>query len=67
LDGGIVDKKYLTPAEAAVIAGRNRETITLALRDGELKGSQRIANGRWTIRIDHLEAWIEGRTLEAAA
>lgn len=52
---------YLTPAEAAIIAGRNRETITLALRYGTLHGSQRLRHGKWTVREDCLEAWIEAR------
>ena len=59
-----MEKKYLTPAEVGLEFGRSRETIRLALKDGELHGSQRIARGKWTIRRDCAEAWIEGRPCE---
>jgi hypothetical protein len=51
--------EYLSPAECAVICGKNRETVTLALREGELHDSQRVRAGKWTIRNDCLVAWIE--------
>ena len=52
--------ELLTPNEAALMARRHPETITAALRDGELHGSQRKKNGRWLVQEDCLRAWSLG-------
>lgn len=51
---------YLTPNEVALFTRRHPETVTLALRDGTLHGYQPKKNGRWLVRQDCMEAWIEG-------
>ena len=52
---------YLTANEAALVARRHPEGVTMALRDGLLHGYQSGKNARWKVREDCLEAWIEGR------
>lgn len=52
-------KRYTTK-EAALAISRNEETLTRALRDGSLCGSQAAGRkGRWSIREDCLEAYID--------
>lgn len=51
----------LTVDEAAIVARRHPGTVSDALRAGELHGVQPSKNGRWRIRRDCLDAWIEGR------
>jgi len=51
---------YATPKEAALITRRHPETVTQALRLGELCGTQRKKNGRWLIGMDCLDAWVRG-------
>lgn len=51
---------YFTPNEAALATKRHPETVTAALRDGELHGTQPKKNGRWLIREECLDPWIEG-------
>ncbi|MFG6277966.1 helix-turn-helix domain-containing protein [Microbacterium sp. 5K110] len=58
---------YLTTAEAAKTARKHPVTVRKALESGELHGSQRSVGGRWTIREDCLEAFIEGRPCEHKA
>lgn len=45
---------------AAQIAGVHPETIRDALRAGELHGSQRVKGGRWRVRPECVDVWIEG-------
>lgn len=49
----------LTPAEAAKYARRASITIYRALEAGKLHGSQAKAGGRWNIRPECLEAWLD--------
>lgn len=63
---------YLTPNEAAMATRKHPETVTAALRDGSLHGTQAKKNGRWLIREECLDAWISvepcaHQTLKAAA
>lgn len=50
---------------AAAYAGHHRQTIADALRDGSLKGAQRVPNGRWRIHRDDLDAWLRGEKPQA--
>jgi len=50
--------KFYTPKEAALVTSRHPETVTQALRLGELCGSQRKKNGRWLIEESCLFAWV---------
>lgn len=50
---------YLTTGEAAEYARRHPVTIRRSLVSGELHGVQRVAGGRWLIRPECLEAWLE--------
>jgi hypothetical protein len=52
---------YLSVKQVADLAGRHEKTVGLALRAGELHGSQRSRNASWRVREDCAEAWIEGR------
>ena len=45
---------------AAAIAGVHPETIRDALRAGDLHGVQRVKGGRWRMRAECIDAWIEG-------
>lgn len=46
--------------QAADYADRHRDTILRALELGELHGGQRKAGGRWSIRRECLDAWLDG-------
>ncbi|WP_371130839.1 helix-turn-helix domain-containing protein [Arthrobacter sp. SDTb3-6] len=50
----------LTTAEAAVVARRHPVTVRRALEGGELHGQQSKAGGRWLIRAECLDAWMDG-------
>lgn len=50
----------LTTAEAASVARRHPVTIRRALEGQELHGRQSMVGGRWLIRLDCLESWIDG-------
>jgi hypothetical protein len=51
--------EYLTVDESAAIAKVHFHTITNALRDTTLHGTQRVRRGKWTVRRDCLESWLE--------
>lgn len=51
-------------AQAAQYATCHVDTVRRALESGELHGGQRKAKGRWSIRIECLDAWIEGAECE---
>lgn len=55
---------YLTVDQAATEAHRHRVTLWRALESGQLHGSQRGKRGRWLIRPECLDAWIEHRACE---
>lgn len=48
-----------TTAQAAEHAQRSVQTIRRALEAGELHGGQRRAGGRWSIRAECLESWLD--------
>lgn len=50
----------LTTAEAAALSRRHPVTVRRALEDGKLHGAQSMAGGRWLIREECLDAWIDG-------
>lgn len=50
----------LTVAEAAAHARRHDVTVRRALEDGTLHGTQRVKGGRWTVRLDCLDAYLDG-------
>lgn len=47
-------------AEAAAAAHRHPVTLRRALESGLLHGTQSMKRGRWLIRQDCLEAWLDG-------
>jgi len=51
-------------AQAADFVGCHPQTIRKALEAGELHGGQRKTKGRWSVRRDCLEAWVEGAECE---
>lgn len=50
----------LTPDQAAALAGRATITIYRALEAGLLHGTQQTTRGRWSIRPECLDAWLDG-------
>lgn len=58
---------FLTVAEVAAFTKRHPETITEALRGGELHGVQRVKRGRWLVRSACAEAWVMGAACPHAA
>lgn len=54
-------------AQAADYAGCHVDTIRRALEGGDLHGGQRKVHGRWSIRVECLDAWVEGRACEHQA
>lgn len=50
----------LTVEQAAVAARRHPKTILKALADGDLHGVQRMKGGRWIVRQDCLDSWMDG-------
>lgn len=59
-------------AQAAQYAGRHVDTIRRALEAGQLHGGQRVnqktgevkKGGRWSIRLECLDAWLDGQPCE---
>lgn len=51
----------LTVAQASANAHRHPDTIRRALEAGDLHGTQRCRGGRWTIRPECLDAWLDGQ------
>jgi excisionase family DNA binding protein len=56
-----VIRRY-TVAQAAVVTQRAASTLYAALESGELHGTQRVKGGRWLIRPECLDAWLDGET-----
>lgn len=54
----------LTVREAADVGRRHEITIYRALEGKELHGEQRAKGGRWTIRPECLDAWIDNKKCE---
>jgi hypothetical protein len=55
---------YLTVAQAAAASNRHPVTLWRALESGQLHGSQRMARGKWSIRPECLDAWLDGQCCE---
>lgn len=55
-----IESPWLTAREAAEYSRRSAGTINKALRDGSLRGSQKVRGGDWRIHRDDLDAWIRG-------
>jgi hypothetical protein len=51
-------------AQAAEYAGCHVETIRHAAQAGDLHGGQRTKNGRWSFRLECLDAWLDGKPCE---
>lgn len=51
-------------AQAADYAGCAVSTVQKALEAGELHGGQKVKNGRWSIRLACLDAWLDGEKCE---
>ena len=54
-------------AQAADYADCHVDTIRRACETGNLHGGQRTKNGRWSIRRECLEAWLDGDKCEHQA
>jgi hypothetical protein len=56
--------------QAAEFAGYNVQTVRKALAAGDLHGTQRlrkgepVKGGKWSIRRECLEAWLDGERCE---
>ena len=50
----------INTAQAAGYSGKHVDTIRRALESGELHGGQRRKHGRWSIRIECLDAFLDG-------
>lgn len=50
----------LTVAEASEVGRKHPVTVRRALEAQELHGTQRVKGGRWVIRADCLDAWLDG-------
>lgn len=55
-----IESPWLNTAEAANYSRRHLNTISKALRTGELTGNQTCRGGTWLINREHLDAWIRG-------
>ncbi len=54
-----LDERIWHSVQTAIpYAGYSERTILTALRDGSLKGSQRVPGGHWRIHRDDLDAWL---------
>jgi excisionase family DNA binding protein len=51
-------------AQAADYASKHVETIRRALEAGELHGGQRKVGGRWSIRRECLDAYLDGESCQ---
>lgn len=49
----------VTVQEAAALSRRHPVTVYRALEDGSLHGAQQVKGGRWLIRLECLDAWID--------
>jgi hypothetical protein len=56
----------LTPKQVADMVHKHEEAVTLALRLGDLQGKQPKAKGRWLVKEEDVEAWVD-RGFKAAA
>lgn len=54
----------LTVSAAAEVACVHPITVYRALEGGELHGTQRAKGGRWTIRPECLDAWLDKKKCE---
>lgn len=46
--------------QAATYGRRHPVTLRRALAAGELHGTQRLKGGKWSIRVECLDAWLDG-------
>lgn len=56
----LTERLRLTVLEASAEYGPHPVTIRRALEADELHGSQRCAGGKWSIRRECLDAWMDG-------
>lgn len=49
-----------TVAEVAAATRRHPTTVRKALEDGTLHGTQRVKGGRWSIKPECADAWVDG-------
>lgn len=50
----------LTVAEVATATRRHPVTVRRALEDQTLHGTQRVKGGRWSVKPECAEAWVDG-------
>jgi len=53
-------RERFTTGQAAEYAGLATVTVLKALEAGLLHGGQRLKGGRWSIRRECLDAWLDG-------
>lgn len=58
------DSPWRTPQEAADYARKSRDTVLDACRAQELRAYQSGRNGRWTIHVEDLDAWVRGEVAD---
>jgi excisionase family DNA binding protein len=58
------ERLRFTTEQAAEYASAHVDTILRALRAGLLHGGQRKFGGRWSIRRDCLDAWLDGESCD---
>jgi excisionase family DNA binding protein len=54
------EPQFLTLPEASRRTGVSIDTLRRKVRDGTIPGALLV--GKYRIRVDHLDAWMEGRT-----
>lgn len=58
------ERLRFSTAQAAEYGSVHPQTILKALQSGALHGGQRRPNGRWSIRRECLDAWLDGQPCE---
>lgn len=54
------ERLRFTTAQAAEYADCHVDTVRKAVAAGELHGGQRRQGGRWSVRKECLDAWLDG-------
>jgi excisionase family DNA binding protein len=52
--------EWMTVTEAAAYARCHRETVAVALRDGELVGAHRKKGAHWKVQATAVDSWLSG-------
>lgn len=57
----------MNSAQVAEHVGCHPHTVVRAAESGELHGGQRRARGRWSFRVECVDAWADGKPCEHQA